>query len=53
MKKILIVVALLGAYGVNAQSFTDQTKKLETEAKKQYKENKTEIDDAAKKVGVN
>lgn len=51
MKKILIVVALLGAYGVNAQSFTDQTKKLETEAKKQYEENKPAVDKVVKEVG--
>lgn len=51
MKKILLVVALLCAYGVNAQSFTDQTKKLETEAKKQYEENKPAVDKVVKEVG--
>ena len=51
MKRILLVVALFGAYGINAQSLSDKAKNLETEAKKQYEENKPAVDNVVKEVG--
>lgn len=51
MKKILLVVTLLGACGVNAQSFPDQAKKLETEATKLYEDNKPAVDNVVKEAG--